>query len=67
MIATQFHALDDVGWYGSANLMTLTAKTPIAANIYKYFDPKTVYLASVVVFESTFGLLSIAHYYCQRL
>lgn len=50
-ISTQFHALDDVGWYGAAYLMTLTAMTPIAANSYKYFHPKSVYLASIVIFE----------------
>ena len=50
-ITTQFHALNDVGWYGAAYLMTLTATTPIAANCYKYFDPKKVYLASIAIFE----------------
>lgn len=50
-ISTQFHALDDVGWYGAAYLMTLTATTPIAANFYKYFNPKYVYLAFIAIFE----------------
>ncbi|KAL8982245.1 MAG: hypothetical protein Q9177_005332, partial [Variospora cf. flavescens] len=50
-ISTQFHALDDVGWYGAAYLMTLTAITPVAANFYKYFNPKYVYLASIAIFE----------------
>ena len=50
-ISTQFHALDDVGWYGAAYLMTLTATTPIAANSYKYFNPKAVYLAYIAIFE----------------
>lgn len=50
-ISTQFQSLDDVGWYGAAYLMTLTATTPIAANFYKYFDPKSVYLASIAIFE----------------
>lgn len=52
-ISTQFHALDDVGWYGAAYLMTLTAITPVAANFYKYFNPKYVYLASIAIFEGT--------------
>ena len=51
-ITTQFHALDDVGWYGAAYLMTLTATTPIAANVYKHFDPKAAYLAFIAIFES---------------
>jgi hypothetical protein len=50
-ISTQFQALDDVGWYGASYSMLLTAFTPIASNFYKYFNPKYVYLASIVVFE----------------
>ena len=50
-ISTQFHALDDVGWYGAAYLMTLTSTTPIAANFYKYFNPKYVYLVYIFIFE----------------
>ncbi|KAL8687226.1 MAG: hypothetical protein Q9218_006545, partial [Villophora microphyllina] len=50
-ISTEFQALADVGWYGAAYSMLLTATTPIAANFYKYFDPKYVYLAFIVIFE----------------
>jgi len=52
-ISTQFHALNDVGWYGAAYSMILTAATPIAANFYKYFNPKYVYLAFILIFEGT--------------
>ncbi|KAL8650813.1 MAG: hypothetical protein Q9210_003611 [Variospora velana] len=51
-ISTEFNALDDVGWYGSAYLISLTALQPVFGVIYKFFDPKTVYLASVLVFEA---------------
>ncbi|KAL8868192.1 MAG: hypothetical protein Q9174_005149 [Haloplaca sp. 1 TL-2023] len=50
-ISTHFQSLDDVGWYGAAYLMTLTAFTPIASNFYKNFNPKYVYLAFIAVFE----------------
>ncbi|KAF2704539.1 MFS general substrate transporter [Pleomassaria siparia CBS 279.74] len=50
-ISTHFQALDDVGWYGASYSMLLTAFTPIASNFYKYFHPKYVYLASIIVFE----------------
>ncbi|KAL8825030.1 MAG: hypothetical protein Q9191_004663 [Dirinaria sp. TL-2023a] len=64
-ISTQFHALDDVGWYGAAYLMTLTAITPVAANFYKYFDPKAVYLISIVIFEGLLqGAFGILTYVC---
>lgn len=52
-ISTQFHSLGDVGWYGAAYSMILTATTPIASNVYKHFNPKYVYLASIVIFEGT--------------
>lgn len=50
-ITADFHALNDVGWYGAAYLMALTSTTPISANLYKYFNPKYVYLASIFIFE----------------
>ncbi|KAL8808699.1 MAG: hypothetical protein Q9200_004114 [Gallowayella weberi] len=50
-ISTHFQSLDDVGWYGAAYLMTLTAFTPVASNFYKNFHPKFVYLAFIAIFE----------------
>ena len=50
-ISTVFKALDDVGWYGSAYLLTVTALQPTFGNFYKYFDIKLTYLISIVVFE----------------
>ncbi|KAL9582840.1 MAG: hypothetical protein Q9212_003070 [Teloschistes hypoglaucus] len=51
-ISTVFDSLDDVGWYGSAYLLTVTALQPTFGNIYKYFDIKTTYMVSVLVFEA---------------
>ncbi|CAL8582398.1 hypothetical protein XPA_008064 [Xanthoria parietina] len=51
-ISTEFNALDDVGWYGSSYLLSLTALQPVFGVIYKFFDPKTIYLCSVVIFEA---------------
>ena len=50
-ISTDFHALDDVGWYGAAYGMTLCAFTPILSSFYKHFSPKIVYLTVIVIFE----------------
>ena len=50
-ISTQFNALDDVGWYGSAYLITITAFQPAGGTIYKLFHAKIVYLSAIVVFE----------------
>ena len=50
-ISTVFDALDDVGWYGTAYLVTLTALQPIFGVTYKYFNPRIIYLLSVLLFE----------------
>ena len=50
-ISTQFHALNDVGWYGSAYLITITAFQPAGGTMYKLFHIKWVYLTAIGVFE----------------
>lgn len=50
-ISTVFKALDDIGWFGSAYLLTVTAFQPTFGNIYKFFDVKTTYMISILVFE----------------
>ena len=50
-ISTVFKALDDIAWYGSAYLLTVTACQPSFGNLYKYFNVKHTYLASIFVFE----------------
>ena len=50
-ISTVFRALDDIGWYGSAYLITVTACQPSFGKIYRFYDVKTVYLSSIVIFE----------------
>ena len=50
-ITTVFKALTDVGWYGSAYLLTVTGFQPIFGNFYRLFQVKIVYLISVLIFE----------------
>ncbi len=50
-VTTVFRDLDDVGWYGSGYLLTVTALQPLFGNFYKSFQVKVVYLTSVVIFE----------------
>ena len=52
-ITTQFNALSQVGWIGSAYLITLTAFQPIAGSAYKSFDPKWAFLVFMGIFEGT--------------
>ena len=51
-ITSEFHALDDLAWYGSAYLLTLTALQPTLGKLYKVLDTKILYLACIAVFES---------------
>ncbi|KAL8811092.1 MAG: hypothetical protein Q9223_007606, partial [Gallowayella weberi] len=60
-ISAAFNALDDVGWYGSAYLLCLTALQPVFGVIYKFFDPKKIYLSSVLVFEAGSIISASAH------
>lgn len=50
-LTTTFHSLDDLAWYGSAYLLTLTALQPTFGKLYKVLDTKGLYLASIVAFE----------------
>ncbi|KAJ2999269.1 hypothetical protein NUW58_g43 [Xylaria curta] len=50
-ITTEFRSLNDIAWYGSAYLLTITAFQPFFGNLYKYFNAKLVYLVSLVLFE----------------
>ena len=53
-ISTDFNALNDIGWYGSAYLATLTAFQPTMGTVYKVFSPNVAYLGSILIFEGEF-------------
>ena len=50
-ISSTFKALDQVAWYGSGYLLTVTAFQPTFGKFYKFFNVKITYLASVALFE----------------
>ncbi|RDW64262.1 hypothetical protein BP5796_10764 [Coleophoma crateriformis] len=50
-ITTEFNSLSDIGWYGSAYLLTQMSMQPTMGRVYVYFEAKTTYLLSVLVFE----------------
>lgn len=52
-ITEVFNSLNDVGWYGSSYLLTMTSLQPSFGKIYANFDIKIVYLTSLFIFEST--------------
>jgi MFS family permease len=51
-IVDQFHSLPDVGWYGSAYLLTTTSLQPSFGKIYTYFNVKYTFIAALTIFES---------------
>lgn len=49
-ITDQFHALDDVGWYGSAPFLVVAVSSAPWGKAFKYLNVKSVYLASIAFF-----------------
>ncbi|KAI1361956.1 major facilitator superfamily transporter [Xylaria arbuscula] len=50
-ITDEFNALQDVGWYGSAYLLTLCAFNLFFGRLYQRFSVKWTFLACVFLFE----------------
>ncbi|OJJ42585.1 hypothetical protein ASPZODRAFT_104998 [Penicilliopsis zonata CBS 506.65] len=50
-ITSDFHSLDDVGWYGTAYLLANCSLQPLTGKLYTYFSNKWTYLAFFTVFE----------------
>ncbi|KAJ5479951.1 hypothetical protein N7530_005460 [Penicillium desertorum] len=49
-ITNQFNSIDDIGWYGSAYLLTFCA-FQLFGKIYSFYNPKWVFVTAVVIFE----------------
>ncbi|KAJ6183797.1 hypothetical protein N7519_005098 [Penicillium mononematosum] len=50
-ITNQFNSIDDIGWYGSAYLLTFCAFQLLFGKIYSFYNPKWVFVTAVVIFE----------------
>ncbi|KAI1162533.1 MFS general substrate transporter [Nemania serpens] len=50
-ITDAFHSLPDVGWYGSAYLLTTAALQLLFGKFYTYLSLKWVYLTAIFIFE----------------
>lgn len=50
-ITDQFHSVGDVGWYGSAYLLTTCALQLFFGKLYAYYSIKWVYLMAFAIFE----------------
>lgn len=50
-ITGHFRSVKDIGWYGSAYLLTTTALQPMYGAVYKLFNVKLAYLGAIFIFE----------------
>lgn len=50
-ITDQFNSIKDIGWYGSAYLLTATALMPTWGKIYSIFSIKGTFITAVMIFE----------------
>ncbi|KAH8693573.1 major facilitator superfamily domain-containing protein [Talaromyces proteolyticus] len=50
-ITDQFHAVDDVGWYGAAYLLTTCSLQLVFGKLYTFYSVKWTYLIALFVFE----------------
>ncbi|KAJ5497739.1 Major facilitator superfamily domain general substrate transporter [Penicillium expansum] len=50
-ITDEFNSFDDVGWYGSAYLLTCCVFQLLFGKLYKLFSVRIVFLGSILVFE----------------
>ncbi|KAM7218871.1 putative efflux pump antibiotic resistance protein [Rhypophila decipiens] len=50
-ITDQFQSIPDIGWYGSAYLLTTAALQLLFGRFYTFFSIKWVYLTAIVIFE----------------
>lgn len=66
-ISTEFKALDQIGWYGSAYLLTVTALQPSAGKMYKFCNIKSVYLSSILIFEGLLAPSLFPTFSCARV
>ncbi|KAJ9612548.1 hypothetical protein H2200_004145 [Cladophialophora chaetospira] len=59
-ITARFHSYDNIGWYGSAYLLTASAFQPLYGRIYTTFESKSCFLVALSIFEagSLLGALS---------
>ncbi|RDW59432.1 MFS general substrate transporter-6 [Coleophoma cylindrospora] len=51
VITTHFHSTQDIGWYGSAYLITLCSCSLLVGKIYQHYNSKATFFVFVVLFE----------------
>lgn len=50
-ITNEFHSIDDIGWYGSAYMLTGAIFNLLFGRIYRLYSTKWTFIISIVIFE----------------
>ncbi|KAK4158311.1 MFS general substrate transporter [Chaetomidium leptoderma] len=50
-ITTEFNSLGDIGWYGSAYLLTSCCSQMFFGKVYAHFNAKWIFLSALAIFE----------------
>ena len=50
-ITDDFDSIQDIGWYGSAYMLTCACFNPISGRVYQLYSTKWVFVSAIVVFE----------------
>ena len=50
-ITDEFHSLGDIGWYGSAYMLTTASFQLIFGRIFRFYDLRYTYLVCLLIFE----------------
>ncbi|KAL5040837.1 hypothetical protein BDW71DRAFT_213723 [Aspergillus fruticulosus] len=59
-ITNEFHRLGDIGWYMSAYMLTSAVGQLMYGRLYKFYNMKVTFLASIIVFEAGSALCGAA-------
>ncbi|KAL7816093.1 MFS general substrate transporter [Trichoderma aethiopicum] len=50
-ITDEFNSLNDVGWYGTAYLLTMCSFQLMMGKVYKFYPAKPIFLSGIILFE----------------
>ncbi|KAJ5988012.1 hypothetical protein N7481_003222, partial [Penicillium waksmanii] len=59
-ITSDFHSLNDIGWYGSSYLIAQMSLMPTCGRLYSFYNIKWIYCGSLAVFELSSVVSAVA-------
>lgn len=59
-ITNEFNSIEDIGWYGSAYMLTAGTLNPLFGKLYQLYSTKWVFFISLIIFEAGSALCGAA-------